>query len=97
MWAQCRRLENARWAFVVNSGDAELLASLDKLAATEASRAASGGATIDAHSQYLRCDLSLMNRRASEGGDPFADTRSEEASNVPLRRSSDCSDSTAQS
>ena len=57
----------------LNSGDAGLLRSLDTLSAAEASRAVNGGATIAAHAQHLRYGLSLMNRWASEGGNPFAD------------------------
>jgi hypothetical protein len=66
-------------AFILNSGDAGLLRSLDKLAAGEASRALDGGATIAAHAQHLRYGLSLMNRWATEGGDPFADATWDEA------------------
>lgn len=60
-------------AFVLNTGDIGLLRSLDALSAAEASRAVDGGATIAAHAQHLRYGLSLMNRWAAEGGDPFAD------------------------
>src|SRR6478672_3465615 len=60
-------------AFMLNTGDAGLLRSLDKLSAADASRAVNGGATIAAHAQHLRYGLSLMNRWAAEGGDPFAD------------------------
>jgi hypothetical protein len=60
-------------AFILNSGDVGLLRSLDKLSAAEASRSVNGGATIAAHTQHLRYGLSLMNRWAAEGGDPFAD------------------------
>jgi hypothetical protein len=60
-------------AFMLNSGDAGLLRSLDRLSAADASRAASGGATIAAHAQHVRYGLSLMNRWAAEGGNPFAD------------------------
>ena len=66
-------------AFVLNSGDAGLLASLDRLSAADASRSVHGGATIAAHSQHVRYGLSLMNRWASEGGDPFADAKWDEA------------------
>jgi hypothetical protein len=66
-------------AFVLNSGDAGLLRSLDKLSAAEASHSSAGGATIAAHAQHLRYGLSLMNRWASEGGDPFADATWDEA------------------
>ena len=66
-------------AFVLNSGDAGLLRSLDKLSADDASRSVHGGATIAAHAQHVRYGLSLMNRWASEGGDPFADAKWDEA------------------
>src|SRR5262249_10516570 len=66
-------------AFILNSGDAGLLRSLDKLSASEASRSVDDGATIAAHAQHLRYGLSLMNRWATEGGDPFADAMWEEA------------------
>ena len=60
-------------AFVLNTGDIGLLRSLHKLSAADASASANGGATIAAHAQHLRYGLSLMNRWAAEGGDPFAD------------------------
>jgi len=60
-------------AFVLNSGDLGLLRSLDKISAADASRAVNDGATIAAHAQHLRYGLSLMNRWASTGGNPFAD------------------------
>src|SRR5262245_799367 len=66
-------------AFMLNSGDAGLLRSLDKLSAEEASRAVNAGATIAAHAQHVRYGLSLMNRWAAEGGDPFADAKWDEA------------------
>ena len=66
-------------AFVLNSGDVGLLASLDKLSATDASRSVHGGATIAAHAQHTRYGLSLLNRWASEGGNPFADAKWDEA------------------
>ena len=62
-------------AFVLNSGDVGLLRSLDTLSAADASRSVDGGATIAAHAQHLRYGLSLMNRWASEGGNPFADAK----------------------
>lgn len=65
--------------FVLNSGDVGLLASLDKLSAADASRSIHGGATIAAHAQHERYGLSLMNRWASEGGNPFADAKWDEA------------------
>jgi len=66
-------------AFMLNSGDVGLLQSLDKLSAADASRLVNGGATIAAHAQHLRFGLSLMNRWASEGGDPFASAKWDEA------------------
>ena len=65
--------------FVLNSGDAGLLASLDKLSAADASHSVHGGATIAAHAEHERYGLSLMNRWASEGGNPFADAKWDEA------------------
>src|SRR4029078_5259073 len=58
---------------VLNTGDGGLLRSLDKLSAGEASERVRGGATIAAHAQHVRYGLSLMNRWAAEGGNPFAD------------------------
>ncbi|HUQ08800.1 MAG TPA: DinB family protein, partial [Steroidobacteraceae bacterium] len=60
-------------AFIVNSGDVGLLRSLERISAEDASRSVNDGATIAAHAAHLRYGLSLMNRWASEGGDPFAD------------------------
>jgi hypothetical protein len=60
-------------AFILNSGDVGLMRSLDKLSAADASRSVNDGATIAAHAQHVRYGLSLMNRWATEGGDPFAD------------------------
>jgi hypothetical protein len=60
-------------AFILNSGDAGLLRSLDRLSAAEASRSANEGATIAAHARHVQYGLSLMNRWAREGGNPFAD------------------------
>jgi hypothetical protein len=60
-------------AYILNSGDAGLLKSLDKVPAAVASRSLDGGATIAAHAQHVRYGLSLMNRWAVEGGNPFAD------------------------
>ena len=66
-------------AFILNSGDAGLLRSLDNLSAADASRSVHGGATIAAHAQHVRYGLSLMNRWAIEGGNPFMDATWEEA------------------
>lgn len=66
-------------AFILNPGDAGLLQSLDKLSAEDASRSVQGGATVAAHARHVRYGLSLMNRWATEGGNPFADARWDEA------------------
>ena len=66
-------------AFILNTGDAGLLKSLDKLSAADASRSVNEGATIAAHAQHVRYGLSLMNRWATEGGNPFADAKWDEA------------------
>jgi hypothetical protein len=65
-------------AFMLNSGDAGLLRSLDTLSAAEASQSTNGGATIAAHAQHLRYGLSLMNQWAAEGGNPFIDAKWDE-------------------
>ena len=65
--------------FVLNTGDVGLLRSLDKLSAADASRSVNDGATIAAHAQHVRYGLSLMNRWATEGGNPFADATWDEA------------------
>jgi hypothetical protein len=66
-------------AFILNSGDVGLLRSLDKLSPADASRSVNDGATIAAHAQHVRYGLSLMNRWATEGGNPFADAKWDEA------------------
>jgi hypothetical protein len=66
-------------AFVLNTGDIGLLRSIDKLSAADASSSVNGGATIAAHIQHERYGLSLMNRWAREGGNPFADATWDEA------------------
>lgn len=66
-------------AFMLNSGDAGLLRSLDRLSASEASQSTNGGATIAAHAQHVRYGLSLMNQWASEGGNPFANAKWDDA------------------
>src|SRR4051812_9681962 len=66
-------------AFILNSRDAGLLRSLDKLSADDASRSVNDGATIAAHARHVRDGLSLMNRWANEGGNPFADAKWDEA------------------
>jgi hypothetical protein len=66
-------------AFILNSGDAGLFRSLDRISAAAASRSVNGGATIAAHARHVRYGLSLMNRWAREGGDPFSDAKWDEA------------------
>jgi len=70
---------SSRGGFMLNTGDAGMLASLDKLSADEASHAADGGATIAAHTQHVRYGLSLMNQWAAEGGHPFANAKWDDA------------------
>ncbi len=65
--------------FILNSGDVGLLRSLDKITAADASRSVNDGATIAAHAQHLRYGLSLINQWASEGGNPFANAKWDEA------------------
>ena len=66
-------------AFILNGGDLGLLRSLDALNASDASHSIDGGATIAAHAEHTRYGLSLMNRWATEGGNPFASARWDEA------------------
>ena len=70
---------NPGGAFALNSGDVGLLRSLDKLSAADASDSVHGGATIAAHARHVQYGLSLMNRWAREGGDPFSDAKWDEA------------------
>jgi hypothetical protein len=63
----------AEAAFMLNSGDAGLLRSLDTLSASAASAAPpSGGAPIAAHVDHVRYGLSLMNRWHRGEQDPWA-------------------------
>ena len=66
-------------AFILNTGDIGLLRSLEKLSPADASISVNEGATIAAHAQHVRYGLSLMNRWAREGGNPFADAKWDEA------------------
>jgi hypothetical protein len=59
------------FAWVLNSGDRGLLASLDLLSAEAASASQDGRASIAAHVDHLRYGLELLNRW-TEGHDPFA-------------------------
>ena len=65
--------------YIVNTGDAGLATSLDKLSAADASRSTNDGATIAAHVQHERYGLSLMNRWAEQGGNAFTDAKWDEA------------------
>jgi hypothetical protein len=65
--------------FVLNAGDVGLSRSLDKISAADASCPVNDGGTIAAHAQHVRYGLSLMNRWATEGGNPFADAKWDEA------------------
>ena len=62
----------ASGAYMLNAGDAGLLASLDQLTAAAASRLTTTGSSIAAHVEHLRYGLSLMNRW-NAGENPFAD------------------------
>ncbi len=66
-------------AYILNSGDAGFLRSVDRLSAAEASQSSPGGATIAAHVQHVRYGLSLMNRWGRDGSNPFADAKWDEA------------------
>ena len=70
---------DAGGAFILNTGDAGLVRSLDRIPAGDASRSVNDGATIAAHVQHLRYGLSLMNQWASEGGNPFANAKWDDA------------------
>jgi hypothetical protein len=66
-------------AVMLNSGDVGLLRSIDTLSPADASRSVNDGASIAAHAQHLRFGLSLMNQWASQGGNPFANAKWDEA------------------
>jgi len=57
-------------AYMLNTGDAGLLRSLDAISANGASRTSQGGASIAAHVDHLRYGLSLMNAW-SGGANPW--------------------------
>lgn len=59
--------------YVLNQGDAGLLASLDRLTAAAASAAHGGGPSIAAHVDHLRYGLSLLNRWADGVSPPWPD------------------------
>jgi hypothetical protein len=58
--------------YVLNQGDAGLLASLDRLSAAAAS-ATQGGPSIAAHVDHLHYGLSLLNRWATGTSPPWPD------------------------
>lgn len=66
-------------AYMLNTGDVGLLRSLDNVSPADASHAVDGGATIAAHAQHVRFGLSLMNRWATDGGNPFANAAWDDA------------------
>jgi hypothetical protein len=70
---------DAAGGFVLNSGDIGLLRSLDRITAEDASLSANGGGSIASHARHVRDGLSLINRWAEEGGNPFADATWDEA------------------
>jgi hypothetical protein len=63
---------NATAAWMLNSGDAGLLRSLDRLTAAAASTRPAGGASIAAHVDHVRYGLSLMNRWSQGEPDPWS-------------------------
>jgi hypothetical protein len=58
--------------YILNGGDAGLLASLDRLSASAASAVTTTGSSVASHVDHLRYGLSLMNRW-SAGQNPFKD------------------------
>src|SRR5919206_307925 len=59
--------------YMLNRGDAGLLASLDRLSAAAASVTHGGGPSIAAHVDHLRYGLSLLNRWAAGAPPPWQD------------------------
>jgi hypothetical protein len=60
------------FAFVLNPGDAGLLASLDKLSAEQASARPEGRSSIAAHVDHLAYGFSLLNRWIAGDKDAFS-------------------------
>lgn len=79
LFAELTEGTHPKGGFILNTGDVGLLKSLDKLSAVDASHSVNGGATIAAHTQHLRYGLSLMNEWATNGGNPFANAKWDEA------------------
>src|SRR5262245_38337104 len=59
--------------YMLNQGDAGLLASLGRLTAAEASERHGGGASIAAHVDHVRYGLMLLNRWANGSPPPWPD------------------------
>jgi hypothetical protein len=57
--------------FMLNRGDAGLLASLDRVSAPAASQTPTAGASIAAHAEHLRYGFSILNRWASGEASPW--------------------------
>jgi hypothetical protein len=70
---------DSRGGFMLNTGDVGLLRSLERLSASDASASVHDGATIAAHVRHVQFGLSLMNRWAREGGNPFANAAWDDA------------------
>lgn len=62
-----------RGTYMLNRGDAGLLASLEKIPASAASATNQGGATIASHAEHLRYGLALLNRWAAGEETPWKD------------------------
>ena len=59
-------------SYMLNTGDAGLIGSLDKIPAADASRIHAGGASIAAHVDHLRYGIALMNQWRSGVANPWA-------------------------
>ena len=59
-------------SYMLNTGDAGLLASLDNISSSDASRIHAGGASIAAHVDHLRYGITLMNEWRSGVKNPWA-------------------------
>ena len=59
-------------SYMLNTGDAGLHGSLEKLSAEDASRTSLGGASIAAHVDHLRYGLALMNQWKAGVKNPWA-------------------------
>ncbi|HEV8217536.1 MAG TPA: hypothetical protein VGP95_16920 [Gemmatimonadaceae bacterium] len=57
--------------FMLNRGDRGLLYALDRISAEAASKTATGGATIAAHTDHVRYGLELLNRWAGGETSPW--------------------------